>query len=918
MATFKCKMCGATLDIEEGKSVATCEYCGSTQTVPVADNEKKLTLFARANRLRFGCEFDKAAGIYESIIQDFPEEAEAYWGLVLCKYGIEYIDDGISGKKIPTCHRTRPTSVMEDDDFAQACENADVLARDVYRSEAKEIDRIQRKILEIAGKEDPYDIFICYKETDDRTKSRTEDSTIAQDIYTELSGEGYRVFFARVSLRSVAGSEYEPYIYAALSSSKVMLAIGTKFEYYDAVWVKNEWSRFLDMMKNDTKKVLIPCFRDMDAYDMPKEFKNLQGLDMGEVTFFKNLSESIGKTIEKKRKASKQAQAAPLQDMNAPTVDPLLKRMTLFLADGDFAKANEYAERVLDASPECAEAYLGKLMAELKVRQREDLAGRTEFIDKNENFKKAVKFGDAALISELVEYSDRIKAPVYDRATMAMNDAQTEKQATAAAALFDPIIDYRDSSEKKKACLEKAKEIVYSEATASMNGAVVVSEYEAAASTFDRLGNYRDSGKKLRECLERCKDKTVVTYTNAVDLMNASKEEEAIKLFQSVTDYANAKKLMKACAQKIYDAAKMSMQQAKEQAFGSKEQETLYRAAAEKFALVPDHKDAADLGKRCLELAAQSKTMGAKIEQKQTRKKLVVCALIAVAVIIAIVALVKTCSTAALNTVAENGIIYNREDGGYWVHGYTGKMASHVVIPAQVRGLPVTCIQGEAFKDCTRLESITIPESVTRINAWAFQGCTGLTDITIPDSVTTIGEEAFKDCTALTSITIENGVTSIGDRAFSGCTALTSITIPDSVTAIGVEIFRYCTALTSITIPYVGSGTDGSYMAFGCFFETSAYWNNADSVPSSLETVVITGGTQIANYVFFRCPGIKSITLPGSITDIGVEAFYHCTGLTSITFGGTKEQWDSINKGGSWNNDTGDYIIHCTDGDIAK
>ena len=106
MAIIKCKMCGGDLTLVEGQSVAECEYCGSRQTVPAADNEKKLTLFARANRLRAACEFDKAAGIYESIVADFPEEAEAYWGLVLCKYGIEYVDDPASGKKIPTCHRS--------------------------------------------------------------------------------------------------------------------------------------------------------------------------------------------------------------------------------------------------------------------------------------------------------------------------------------------------------------------------------------------------------------------------------------------------------------------------------------------------------------------------------------------------------------------------------------------------------------------------------------------------------------------------------------------------------------------------------------------------------------------------------------------------------------------------------------------
>ena len=126
MAICKCKMCGGDLQITELDKVVECEYCGTTQTVPSADNEKKMALFNRANKLRLNNEFDKAAGIYESIIADFPEEAEAYWGIVLCKYGIEYVDDPGTGKKIPTCHRSSFDSVMKDDAFEQACEREGV------------------------------------------------------------------------------------------------------------------------------------------------------------------------------------------------------------------------------------------------------------------------------------------------------------------------------------------------------------------------------------------------------------------------------------------------------------------------------------------------------------------------------------------------------------------------------------------------------------------------------------------------------------------------------------------------------------------------------------------------------------------------------------------------------------------------
>lgn len=274
MAVFKCKMCGADLPLTDDSTVCECEYCGTTQTVPAADNEKKMNLFNRANRLRFANEFDKAAGVFESIVSEFPEEAEVYWGLCLCKYGIEYVDDPTTAKKIPTCHRTSYDSIFDDSNFEMAQEYADVVARKIYRDEAKEIDRLQKSILEIAKNEEPFDIFICYKETG-IDGQRTIDSVLAQDIYDNLTEKGYKVFFARITLEDKLGQEYEPYIFAALSSAKVMLVIGTDFEYFNAVWVKNEWSRFLNMMKTDKKKTLIPCYKDIDAYDIPGEFRHL-------------------------------------------------------------------------------------------------------------------------------------------------------------------------------------------------------------------------------------------------------------------------------------------------------------------------------------------------------------------------------------------------------------------------------------------------------------------------------------------------------------------------------------------------------------------------------------------------------------------------------------------------------------------
>ncbi len=368
MAVIKCKMCGGDLVIEPGATVAECEYCGTKQTIPNQDDEKKLTLFARANRLRMGCEFDKAAGIYESIVADFPQEAEAYWGLVLCKYGIEYVDDPATGKKIPTCHRSSFESIMEDSDFEQALENADVVARKVYREEAKQIEEIRKGIIEVSGKEEPYDIFICYKETDENGQ-RTVDSVIAQDVYDALTEKGYRVFFSRITLEDKLGQEYEPYIFAALNSAKIMLAFGTDYEYYNAVWVKNEWSRYLKLMASDKSKHLIPCYKGIDAYDMPKEFAKLQAQDMGKVGAIQDLMRGIEKLLPRTDPS------APVQQVVQQVVAPAdnrqsaqLDRGYMALEDGDWKKADGFFEEALNLDAHSAPAYIGKTLAQEQCR----------------------------------------------------------------------------------------------------------------------------------------------------------------------------------------------------------------------------------------------------------------------------------------------------------------------------------------------------------------------------------------------------------------------------------------------------------------------------------------------------------------------------------------------------------------------
>ena len=236
-----------------------------------------------------------------------------------------------------------------------------------------------------------------------------------------------------------------------------------------------------------------------------------------------------------------------------------------------------------------------------------------------------------------------------------------------------------------------------------------------------------------------------------------------------------------------------------------------------------------------------------------------------------------------------------------------------------------TSIGSYAFRGCSGLTSITIPDSVTSIGSWVFSGCSGLTevyyqgdlsgwlriefadssanpmdytknvyingqllqgDIVIPDGTEKIGDYAFYNCSGLTSVTIGNGVTSIGGWAFSGCSGLTSVTIGNGVTSIGSHAFSGCSNLTSITIPFVGEKADGTGATyFGYIFGASVSWDNDEYVPETLKEVIITGGTSISEDAFSVCSGLTSITIPDSVTSIGDNAFDRCSGLTRVTIG---------------------------------
>ncbi|MBQ3985478.1 MAG: toll/interleukin-1 receptor domain-containing protein, partial [Oscillospiraceae bacterium] len=379
MSIFKCKMCGGTIEFEPGASVGVCDSCGTKQTLPRLDDDRRANLYDRANHFRRNNEFDKAAGIYEQILNEDTTDAEAYWSLVLCRYGIEYVEDPATRKRVPTVNRAQFTSIFDDENYQSALEHADAYQRMIYEDEANAINEIQKGILAISQKEEPFDVFICYKETDNNGR-RTPDSVLANDLYHQLTQEGFKVFFARITLEDKLGTAYEPYIFAALNSAKVMVALGTRPEYFNAVWVKNEWSRYLSLVKQSGgKKMLIPAYKDMDPYDLPDEFSHLQAQDMSKLGFMQDLIRGIKKIAKADEpKAQTVKETVVVQESGNANTRALVKRGNQALEDREWENAEDFFNRALDLDAECAEAFMGKFLASQKVVKMEDLVSAGE------------------------------------------------------------------------------------------------------------------------------------------------------------------------------------------------------------------------------------------------------------------------------------------------------------------------------------------------------------------------------------------------------------------------------------------------------------------------------------------------------------------------------------------------------------
>lgn len=611
---IKCKMCGGDIDFIPGATYGTCEYCGSTSTIPQAEDENKLNRYNRANHFRRQCEFDKAVAAYEKILEQDDTDAEAHWGAVISRFGIEYVEDPATHQRIPTCHRVQVASILTDEDYLAAVENApDEESRRIYQEEAARIAEIQKGILAISANEKPYDVFICYKETDENGQ-RTRDSQWAQDVYYGLTEQGLKVFFSRITLEDKLGQQYEPYIFAALNSAKVMVVIGSRPEYFNAVWVKNEWSRYLSLMKHDHKRLLIPCYRDMDPYDLPEELSMLQSQDMSKIGFMQDLLRGVQKVMQQPTSAPQVVRVETATvETNAPGVTSLLKRAALFLEDGDTASAREYYDRVLDIDPECAEAYMGKVCAETGCRKESDLGTLNYCVDMRGDWQKAVRFASAAQKQKYEGYMASVRARVEEHChELAIDCACAVAVGRGSRAKMDDALKaYRAN------CLTKGSEST--DYSAEEGASWHLAGYQSIRNTLAQMiadnaprdvtegmlkvaaamfGQIKGEEARAQQCLvlaEQARQKVIYEKASArraaigmPDLMDAADLEALAKQFGQIPGYKDAKQQAEQCLQDaenvretVYNDAVEAMQEAEKGNFSFKWEKAIRMLARE-------------------------------------------------------------------------------------------------------------------------------------------------------------------------------------------------------------------------------------------------------------------------------------------------------------------------------------------------
>lgn len=467
----KCKNCGAPLNASLAlNGVLECEYCGSAFTLPKEETAGGAIeqLKIAANELDL-CRFEDAFASYRKAAELDENEPEAYFGMALSEFRVQYLKDNLKHRLQPVCHAMTDKKFSENKNYLRALSLATKEQAEEYGRRAAEIDYIASEFFRLKEQGTGYDCFICVKVTDDETGMRTADYKYADDIYFSLRGKGYKPFFSERELKNVTGADYEARILYALCSSECMLVVCGKEEYLNTPWVKNEYSRFLALIRDEEKESdsITLAFFGKPIERLQGKNGRIQGIDLGAMDATERVTafvEAHTPEAKKRREAEEEAKRAAEAELSrkleeqqraqreieeqlknlrknaavssAPVsaganITSLLVRAKQELDFGDYGAAAKYYGQATDVDPENGEAWFGAFLCEQKVKSEKELLKditleKIASIRENKNYSFAVKNAAGVLKTNLEKFAETLNDREH---TLRTEQAERERKA---------------------------------------------------------------------------------------------------------------------------------------------------------------------------------------------------------------------------------------------------------------------------------------------------------------------------------------------------------------------------------------------------------------------------------------------------------------------------------------------------------
>ena len=835
---FRCKTCGEPLDLSKAQNgVIKCAICDSIFTLPKDNADQKVLSFLSQGEhdLDTG-KFDDAYTAFYRAAELDPTEPEAYWGMALAEFKVQYLKDEVNNRLQPICHDVTDKKFIGNENFMRALVHGTSAQMTEYKRKASEIEYINGEFYKLKESGLDYDCFICVKVTDDNG-GRTVDYKHADDIYFALKGKGYKPFFSERELGNVTGADYEARILYALHSSECMLVVCFDEAYLRTKWVKNEYSRFLKLVNDEEKESdsIALVFGDRPVEKLPGKKGKIQGIALNSLTAMERIVSFV--------------------DAHTPEARARKEEQEKQKAQENETQRKKFAEQ------------------EERIKQQEELIRQQA-----ERFKQLEEMFKAQQ-SAPIPASTPSPAPIPATAKpAAVKPAPAPKPVTATRHTKETSLS---DFEIKDGVLIKYKGEAYSVEIPNSVSKIGDKAFQWSKITDLIIPNsVKEIGSYAFSYCERLKKITLPNSIEKIDIdaFVSCKALTCIEIPSSVTWIGNSSFYGCSGLERITVDDNNPEYKSVNNCLLTKDGKVL--ALGCKNSVIPESVNSigvfafsgcSELTKIILPNAVKNIYEHAFTYCKGLKSIEIPNGVTRIddgafsgcdgLTSITIPSSVKSIGVSVTKKVM-NVFSYCRglESITVDINNPSYKSINNCLLTKDGKTLIAGC------------KNSIIPDGVTNIGNYAFSGCNGLTSIILPDSVTTIGIYAFSRCDELKSLEISDSVIDIGSGALNNCKNLAELTLPKRFeknikTILGDEML----SSGKIKITYTASDfeiTDGILKKY---------------IGKDTKAVIPNRVKSIEPRAFYKCKNLTIIIIPSSVKSIGQKAFELCNKLTSIT-----------------------------------